>query len=470
MPKRKRNEQDDGEEDNGISEIREHLAQSKKLLHRALKTAKGFERQKLGKRIKAATTNYQDDAAARINREIEALKGLNLDKIGEAHLYKGLLKIKAFAESEKLPEEVRGEVWKPAGEQEVVAALRNVVSGMLNMKAVKEVLDQAIHGMYNVMGISAPVVAKKNKEKEARGILRKPDIKISRREASDEPENAKGERKGERKAEVDGSEESSFEGFDTEDKEDTQPDTDGTKEDEAEDEALDEDTLAHYDALIGASSDEESFDEEEYKRKHPPQPQERLSLSLSPTPSGSQSSSSLASLSNSPEPESRPLSRTVKAVKAKPVPLKAGSTFLPTLMGGYWSGSEESASDLDDVKPVRKNRKGQMARRAIAEKKYGERANHIKSGQGPVAEMKGKNDGWDAKRGAKDAGGRGGREYRGVSVNRGTNENALPVEPRKRGMGRKDDVGVLHPSWQAAKKAKEMKKTAKFEGKKVVFD
>jgi hypothetical protein len=37
-------------------------------------------------------------------------------------------------------------------------------------------------------------------------------------------------------------------------------------------------------------------------------------------------------------------------------------------------------------------------------------------------------------------------------------------------MGRKDDVGVLHPSWQAAKKAKEAKKTATFQGKRVTFD
>jgi len=37
-------------------------------------------------------------------------------------------------------------------------------------------------------------------------------------------------------------------------------------------------------------------------------------------------------------------------------------------------------------------------------------------------------------------------------------------------MGRRDDAGVLHPSWQAAKMRKEMKRPAKFEGKKVTFD
>jgi hypothetical protein len=36
--------------------------------------------------------------------------------------------------------------------------------------------------------------------------------------------------------------------------------------------------------------------------------------------------------------------------------------------------------------------------------------------------------------------------------------------------GKRDDVGALHPSWEAAKRAKELKKVAVFEGKKVVFD
>jgi hypothetical protein len=37
-------------------------------------------------------------------------------------------------------------------------------------------------------------------------------------------------------------------------------------------------------------------------------------------------------------------------------------------------------------------------------------------------------------------------------------------------MGKKDDAGTLHPSWEAAKKAKEAKQTAAFQGKKVVFE
>jgi len=123
-----------------------------------------------------------------------------------------------------------------------------------------------------------------------------------------------------------------------------------------------------------------------------------------------------------------------------------------------------------------------MARRAIWEKKYGQGANHVKSGQGSVEDRKKKDDGWDPKRGATSERGRGGGfggRGRGSQRDAGgrqrdfskvTGENAIAVEPRKRGLGRKDDVGVLHPSWQAAKKAKELKKTATFQGKKVTFD
>jgi BUD22 len=87
MPKRKRSTyEDDSERVSRMQkqDVQEKLTQSKKLLHRALKTAKGFERQKLGKRLKLATTNKQSEEIARINREIEALKGLDLGKVVEA--------------------------------------------------------------------------------------------------------------------------------------------------------------------------------------------------------------------------------------------------------------------------------------------------------------------------------------------------------------------------------------------------
>ena len=69
--------------------------------------------------------------------------------------------------------------------------------------------------------------------------------------------------------------------------------------------------------------------------------------------------------------------------------------FVPTLQVGYISGSESSATDVDADMAPRKNRRGQRARQAIWEKKYGAGAKHLKQPN------KGTRDsGWDLKRGA----------------------------------------------------------------------
>jgi hypothetical protein len=467
MPKRKRSAYDDADRIQNMQkqDVQDALTKGRKQLARAIKIAKGFERQKLGKRLKLATTNGESENVARINREIQALKGLEIGQLTNTHLQKSLLKIKAFAENENLPDELKTEVPKPEGDEAMIAAIWNVTSGMYSMKPVKDAMEQTINAMYIAMGIPAPPKKEKGKKKvEVKGIL-----KTGRSSVSKVVGKTGSGPKEESRSEPD---ELSWEGFSSREEDDE------VKEGQ-EDESMDEEEIARYDALIGGSSEEESFDEEKYRGNRPSQAAGRLSLSLSPTPSASPTPSPSLSpaLSPSPEPQKTKAAKPTKpkekaATSTKP----ALSTFLPTLMGGYWSGSESSASDLEDVAPVKKNRPGQMARRAIWEKKYGEKANHITTGKGPVS--KGKDDGWDAKRGAKDSSrGRGGfsrggdRESgRTRSFDRATGENAIAVEPKKRGMGRKDDVGVLHPSWQAAKKAKDAKKAATFQGKKVTFD
>ncbi|KAG0645765.1 bud22 [Hyphodiscus hymeniophilus] len=469
MPKRKRGAyEEDGDRVQSMrkKDAYEKLTQSKKLLHRALKTAKGFERQKLGKRLKNATASGSTDEATRINREIAALKGLNLDKMTMAQLHKSLLKVKAVADSELLPAEVKRELPKPEGTEEEIKALHNVTSGMWNMKPVKEIMEKIMSGMYIALGIPAPVgkskgrVRKESDKKASKSVV----VGVSRRAEEEEVEDLETSVK-------DGLGEPSWEGFESEDEIEGSDADGGAKIGDGDEEGdLDEETLSRYDALIGSSSDEESFDESNYDIKRPSQHSTQLALSLSPSPSLSEAQSQ--SLSPSPPPEKAPKTSKIKIPKAPPAKT-GGSTFLPTLMGGYWSGSESSASDLEDAAPqIRKNRPGQMARRAIWEKKFGERANHIKQGHGAVAGKRGagKDDGWDAKRGAKDSGGdrsRGRGRQRDFRLS--TGDNTIALEPRKAG-ARKDDAGTLHPSWQAAKKAKEAKNTATFQGKKVTFD
>lgn len=459
MPKRKRGAYEDGGARTPLrrkSDVEEKVTEGRKVLHKALKAAKGFERQRLGKRLTNARTQGKDSDVQRINKEIEILKGLDLGKVGEAHLRKTILKVKAFAESDLLPRDMKTEVEKPDMGEEHLKAWNNVLSGMFNMKPVKEAMSKIIAGLYNALGVPAPTGKQTGKEKK----LPEKDILEDNPKPSDSAEDVDADSASDEEDIPDGV---AWEGFDSGD--DHIPDVEA--EDAGSDEDLDEEELSRYDALLGGSSDEESFDEEQYKSKRTPNNNtERLSLSLSPTPDAE----------SEPESISSPPPKAIKESKSKPAPAKiGGSTFLPTLMGGYYEGSDSSASDIDEGivkdKPVKKNRPGQMARQAIWEKKYGKGANHMKKGLGSVAERTGKDDGWDAKRGAKDGDrrGRGGPERGRAPAVRGTMENSMPLGERKRGAGKKDDAGVLHPSWQAAKKAKEMTKTATFQGKKVVF-
>jgi hypothetical protein len=424
MPKRKRPYQS-----NTQADVLETLVHSKKLLQRALKLAKGFERQKLGKRLKLAESKGED--VSRINREIAVWKGLELSEVSENYLYARILKVKRFAESGLLPEEVlRGKKEKEGLGEEERTALNNVTSGMCNMKCVKEAMEEVLRGLYLVMRIPLPEELGKGKgskeEKVPKGIL-----------------------KGAKKIEDPNQKEEEFD-------EGGEPVWDGFESGGEESPEMDSEDLSRYDALLG-SSDSGSSDEDDDRgaqlsTRRPSRPTKRLSLSLSPSPSASP-----------PPPTKRPKTKN----KPAPAPTKS-TTFLPSLLGGYYSGSESSvASDIENTAPpIRKNRPGQMARRAIAEKKFGEKAKHIKSGQPKVAEM------WKKARDAKDKGKDTGRNRRAPpTFSRGTGDNAIEVgEKRNRGVGRKDDVGVLHPSWQAAKAAKEAKKSATFRGKKVTFD
>ena len=79
MPKRKRGSTDGHEPSDGPSpRMREIavrvIAISEKHVNRALKVGKGFERQKLAKRLKIAPEKGDDGLERRLNSEVEALK------------------------------------------------------------------------------------------------------------------------------------------------------------------------------------------------------------------------------------------------------------------------------------------------------------------------------------------------------------------------------------------------------------
>jgi BUD22 len=168
--------------------------------------------------------------------------------------------------------------------------------------------------------------------------------------------------------------------------------------------------------------------------------------------------------------------KETKISRTEPAAPKS-TAFLPSLATGYFSGSDSDGSsieDIEDEKP-RKNRRGQRARQAIAQLKYGSKANHLKGQQ------RDRDHGWDPKRGAQDESNANVKGYRGNdgkapgfgSDKRDTRPNTTPREtsrPQTLGQKNRADQGPLHPSWEAAKKQKEQKSLPAFQGKKVVFD
>lgn len=235
---------------------------------------------------------------------------------------------------------------------------------------------------------------------------------------------------------------------------------DGVRDVDMEDAGSDEEGYSRFDARLASDSEDNddddgaSDDDQLRARSRAQLARSDMSISLSPSPS------------QSPPPK-KPKSQTKAPATS--------TTFLPSLMmGGYWSGSESEPEEIEE-EPKRKNRMGQQARRALWEKKYGASANHVKEQQ--KGGKKGRDSGWDPRKGATGDGDSGRRKF-------GTGSNATAVVSEKRfgqsGTGKEtrggpskkkpDDNKPLHPSWEAARKAKEQKATASFSGKKVVFD
>ena len=220
---------------------------------------------------------------------------------------------------------------------------------------------------------------------------------------------------------------------------------------------------------VTSSSSEEAISHPAVKRKTLPSP------SLSP------------SHSPDPTPIAKKNKKTVTPISATFKP--TSTTFLPSLTTtGYISASDSEASDVEGLQQQRKNRRGQKARQALWEKKFGSNARHIAQGKG----KKGRDDGWDPKKGATESkikGNAGGVENgKGSGNGRGrgpasSGANSDPVSASRQRPGFKESSTSakdkakaladkpLHPSWEAARKAKEAKAAMpSFQGKKVIFD
>ncbi|CAG9999167.1 unnamed protein product, partial [Clonostachys byssicola] len=469
MSKRKRNSE---------PTLQDQLTKSQDELFRALKAAKGFERQRLSKRLHEA--GITPDKQERLEREVAVLKSLELHQTARAHLFSSLLKVKAIAASTDLPDEIRTGVPRPELSEEERSALHNVTSGLYNRKPVKDVVDRAVGSVCKLLGVPVPSKGKQGKSDRRGDAEDQPADRISH-EAEDEvslpPESGDGV------GEEDPGEVTDFEGF----SDDGGPDpevADDASDSEGEDADVEEGDFAEYGHLLGSSSEDEDV---EFNDKRYDQFRGREKVNLDDiSVSGSDADVEVGEESEDDEEDeeqeeeeqeaesdqsSSPPPPAKKTKRSKdPGPIR-DSTFLPSLMGGYMSGSE-SASDVDVEAP--KKRRGQRARQAIWEKKFGAKAKHLQQQK----RKGGRDDGWDMRRGAVDGDDQGRRTpwKKGVSnpfLNKGRGDgdgSGFQPKPQPPKPTKRDDEGVLHPSWEAAKKAKDAQKAIAFSGAKIVFD
>ncbi|KPI39354.1 uncharacterized protein AB675_5153 [Cyphellophora attinorum] len=447
-----------------LSQFRKTLEQSRKSLHAALRLARGFERQKMGRRQKSASKEPQ--TLLRLREEAIILKQLDLEKTAANHLVKSLSKAKRVRESACFVTVYGAE---PHLDGVKSTAEGNVLGRLFGSEPVRKAMAAATSEVYRALGIEDGAGGT---AKEGSGTVQsttkanKEHAMISKRSrVADEELDPMEITTDEEGSEEDGEDDElfdddSFEGFSDEEDAGNESGAHGSRQSPSisasDSEAVDSNEISVSGSAPSSDSSEESehysgSDADSAPSSHPQQPAPRNGHSLKPTPPTTTST----------------------------------TAFLPSLsMGGYYDPGSDSDSDQEpETIPIeRKNRRGQQARRQIAEMKYGKNAKHLQK------QTKTKDAGWDARKGAVassvNTGGRnsgaGPRSSRGAGQGRGRggsrskDDHARPGQVTEKPKIR-DDTGPVHPSWEAAKARKQQAAVmasgaAAFAGKKITFD
>ncbi|OAP62011.1 hypothetical protein AYL99_04214 [Fonsecaea erecta] len=399
-----------------VSGLRARVTRSVKILHDALKLARGFERQKLGRRQKNASDNPQ--TLLRLREEVVVLKQLQLEQTAQNQLLKHLVRTKRIKEH---PVFIKAYGLDPALEPVKSSAEANVIGRLFNSNPVKQVLPEIMKTIYDALEIPQSGQIASTGTKKA-------SEKLTNSRAGPE-------------------EEDEFDGFSPDASED-----EGSRR-------LDDHIFELGKGRL-ASSEEESDEETPEDRMRVADAGRYVrheDLSISPSPSEV----------SEPDDEISRKSHSTDTTKK--------TAFLPSLsMAGYYSGSESEDNANGYQGPAlpkpRKNRRGQRARQQIAELKFGKHAKHLEKQK----DRDGRNTGWDPKRGAVSRGDRPRDRFHDRKLNQkpaavhAAGRSGHPPKPRS---NVRDDQGPLHPSWEAAKRRKMQDQgQATFQGKRITFD
>ncbi|KAF6757386.1 Bud-site selection protein [Ephemerocybe angulata] len=392
-------------------------------VHHACKKAKTFETQKLVKRLKQLRQKNEDEAAIKDHEaQLEIIKTLDHNRLANTAFKTKLLKDKQLKENQDVQDALTKEIQTSVLDAPTTGTPQaKVQSRLLSSKIIASQVATSIATLKTILN---------------------PDVPPTKKARSESPEAAAGPAKSakQRKEIVPTlAKEDEDEGSSADDE-----DSDG--EADAGDAGWESGTVDGDDDSGGEASEGGEADGWESGSIH-----------------GSDSEQDDDDTDDDSGVKAPP-KKSAKTASASSSKSKAESTFLPSLSMGYAVGSD--ASDIEDgpaVADPRKNRRGQRARRAIWEKKYGRGANHMK--QEAIKEQERK-----AKAAAKQQQKSMPRPDSGWSNRKtpgGHQSNFKAPEPPKKQNVEKP----LHPSWEAKRKLKEKQSDAivASQGKKIKF-
>ncbi|KAF7422606.1 hypothetical protein PC9H_010762 [Pleurotus ostreatus] len=411
---------------------------------KAAKKAKTFETQKLIKKLKhlrsvPGNSSTVQDAEA----ELEALKGMNTDTLAEVALHSKIKKDKTLCSNESIQPSLEQEfslsTWSASssGTPSAKVQARILSSKYLAVESTR--ILEALRSVVNPE--ERPKRVGQDQEESADLDTSTPITEVRHSLATNAGHEAEAEA------------------------EDTHSEAAAISDDEGEDEE------GWESGTVGGDEEDSG---EDLDRRSRPAPGNDMADSDSDSDSDSASQDML---------HNQPTKKARQAGK-EATPVNSASTFLPSLSVGYIRGDSDD-SDVDgsdagqpDIQP-RKNRRGQRARRAIWEKKYGRNANHKKkemetssrhtrpsipqtSGRGRKMGNKVIPDGSANKVHALKSrtwGEKPSHDQKLVASKSATRQ--LPASQTQ--------SSSLHPSWEAKRKAKERIGIVPSQGKKIVF-
>ncbi|GAA5892220.1 hypothetical protein JCM5296_003208 [Sporobolomyces johnsonii] len=491
--------------------LKAYMFHAVKLLHKACKKSKTFEVQRLTKKIKSTREPKEGEVdqavLADLEAQLTALKALSIDALPPHLLTNRLPKLPSLRSVSFVPSLLSAIPSSTFPELDAQSAAGKARNRVMANRAVGEAWDEVVRAVRKRMGEEVEPAPKKEKEKVDKGKGKEVapagagageapasgEKRLSKRaERARKAEETKKnlpkrtmEMSAERRAALEAAgEEDDDAGEESSEDEGPVPGS----EDELDDDEIARELAAMNDGVGSegewSGSDDDDLGAPQSDAEDDDDDDAASDSSFPVRPSSSKKRQHSLSPSPPPLKKSKP---SREPAPRKPV---TSSAFLPSLAGGYISYSDSDGEDAkwvkdaekDDKKGQRKNRRGQRARQAIWEKKYGSAAAHVVKAAGgkPIPADKLKKKG---KKGAAVAAPANDKvepfdplHARGGSMN----PNAQALGPRKpskpegapAGGGAKKEE-KMHPSWEAKRKAAEALKNSaaiKPQGKKITFD